>query len=496
MMDKDLIKNYIESGIECEYLDFKSDIYDFKNQNQKENFITDIISFANAHSPIDKYIIIGVKLLRDGSRTYRCIDMEKVQDGADYQSLITNNIEPTITIDFDIIEHDNNKFGVFKISKDNRDRPYCLSKQFGSLKKGYLRIRKGQQNAEVIRRDYDLFYRDSVVENKSEIKVKGILTGEKSDVFILGDYVKPFDNSNLVKEIVDSIQEVNKIIIPEETEITNLEKTNSSIINLIRNIPKFGTPLKFPEDSKKIIEKYAKEKNLHLNPNFFELGDFRYFSMSEFTGTTYYGSDDSKEKYRLLKAIRNKISDLVIKENFNRNLLKINYTEFAIENSGKVYDEDIEVCLTIQKSDFINFDEFPAPRGDVLNEIIRNDILDDYICIKKYKNISSYRSKERGIKPIAPTSYTLPTGQRFSPPYESMKEYYYELIFYEADYDIVETSDEIILKYVQKDIKPNEIVSFPSKIFLNNSVNKVTYTIKSKHNPDIMNGEVSVLGKK
>jgi len=56
-VNKEYLIDCIENEIESSRFDFKKDIYDFSIIESKQDFLTDIISFANSHIEGDKYII-------------------------------------------------------------------------------------------------------------------------------------------------------------------------------------------------------------------------------------------------------------------------------------------------------------------------------------------------------------------------------------------------------------------------------------------------------
>lgn len=119
-MNKEYLIECIETEIESSNFDFKKDIYDFAIAKNKQDFLTDVLSFANSHSNGDKYIITGVKLYPDGRRDLVGITESKIKDGSDYQSLINDNIEPNIIIDFDVIEYQRNQEDLLLRKKLNR----------------------------------------------------------------------------------------------------------------------------------------------------------------------------------------------------------------------------------------------------------------------------------------------------------------------------------------------------------------------------------------
>ena len=59
-----------------------------------------------------------------------------------------------------------------------------------------------------------------------------------------------------------------------------------------------------------------------------------------------------------------------------------------------------------------------------------------------------------------------------------------------ADYEIIETDYYYFLKYEQKNIKPNEVISLPSKILLRKIPEDIEYEIKTKYNPNIQKGKI------
>ena len=79
--------------------------------------------FANGHFVGNKYIITGVKLYRDNTRDFRGITDDKIMDVADYQNFIDEHIEPSLIVDFLPLKYKELIFGVFKIGKENNDRP-------------------------------------------------------------------------------------------------------------------------------------------------------------------------------------------------------------------------------------------------------------------------------------------------------------------------------------------------------------------------------------
>ncbi|CAN7734321.1 ATP-binding protein [Paenibacillus sp. LjRoot153] len=148
-------------------VDFKMISYE-KKQNKKEDFLKDLLAMANAEVNGQRYLIIGVKLLSDGQRSFHSI--EEYIDDANYQELVRENIEPQLNFRFDPIRLNEYNLGVFTIGPCE-NKPYMMKKDCGTLKRGMSYIRRGSQQKLIIRTDLENIYEDRYKKRKeAEIK--------------------------------------------------------------------------------------------------------------------------------------------------------------------------------------------------------------------------------------------------------------------------------------------------------------------------------------
>ncbi|WP_019229259.1 ATP-binding protein [Sedimentibacter sp. B4] len=153
MSDRELVMQYIEDSLECEWVDFKEKFYALKND--KENFIIDIVSFANNLQQKDKFLIFGVE---DGSCNICGIDTNTMPDIAILENLLFEKVEPKVTIILNSVLIENKKIAYIKIPKSNENQPYMLKNECGKAKKGDIFIRKGSVNTKATRMDLDDIY--------------------------------------------------------------------------------------------------------------------------------------------------------------------------------------------------------------------------------------------------------------------------------------------------------------------------------------------------
>lgn len=478
-MCDDYLVDCIENEIENANFDFKKDIYDFTIQKCKEDFLTDIISFANSHSKGDKYIITGVKIHEDNSRDLVGVTQNKLQDGADYQSLINDNIEPNIIVDFKVLEYKNKKFGIFNINNKNIDTPYLLSKKYGKLEKGFIKIRKGQKNEYVTRRDFDIFYKEKIDKEVSNIHLFGVIGKKVNNKFELKKIVNNINFELLKAEIENVFYSISEI---------NLEKSISSEF-----VPAFGSKLSVSAEDVNNIKIYANHNEINLPKDFFDVGNLRHSQLIPYGSENIYGTESEEKKYNLLCELSKIIAIYESLKSFNDNIGNLYYSEFAISNDGKKFDENIEVTLIVDKDVFLDYKNFPIPEEPIISDLLNEDILNKYLINEKVNGINTYEGEKSFLLPIMPTRVQLPSLLAYSDPsYESYTKYYYDYINAIADYEIVSDDKHYYIKYEQKKIKPNEKIFLPSRLFFKKIPNRINYEIKSKYNANIQKGEILI----
>jgi hypothetical protein len=153
-----------------------ADIIKYENENtavdfkateyKKETFhelLKDVIAMANAYIDSEKYIICGVKLK---GQEREILGLKNVTDSATYQQIISNNIEPELSIDYFPFDFNGITLGVLKIS-DCIDKPYMMKKDFGEkLKRGDCFIRKGSFTDRLLRTDLDNILNKRIKQSK------------------------------------------------------------------------------------------------------------------------------------------------------------------------------------------------------------------------------------------------------------------------------------------------------------------------------------------
>lgn len=148
-MNLDDIIEYDEEGTN---LDFKKEEY---NKKDYGSLIKDVSSMANALNSDVKRIVIGVKHRPGEEKEY--YEVKNLTDQATLENVIQDNIEPNINFKYYPYKFKNITLGIIEIY-DNHDKPYMMRKDYGSLKKGDMWIRKGSRQSRVTREDLDKMF--------------------------------------------------------------------------------------------------------------------------------------------------------------------------------------------------------------------------------------------------------------------------------------------------------------------------------------------------
>lgn len=171
------INEILESESECSHIEFKSEQYQLGKHQKKNELLKDIIALANHYLDIDKYIIIGVKELKNKTKQY--YNIEFPIDDANYQQFITSSIEPKITFEYKLFQYDGKQLAYFKLY-GNSNRPYLFGKDIKlpgtdtiEYRKGEGFIRVGTSTERMGRQELDKIYEAKIglKDRKPDIKI-------------------------------------------------------------------------------------------------------------------------------------------------------------------------------------------------------------------------------------------------------------------------------------------------------------------------------------
>ena len=148
MNDQTLIESLLKQD-EGPCLDFKSEPYRLNTNHSKAEFIKDIISMANTPRDGSAYIVIGVRI--EGDRSKTVIGVTEHPDDADLQSLVKSKVNPVPQFHYRSVEYRNKRLGLIE-NYPKRVGPFLPTwKQEevqGVLRYSVIYFRRGSENDE------------------------------------------------------------------------------------------------------------------------------------------------------------------------------------------------------------------------------------------------------------------------------------------------------------------------------------------------------------
>ena len=180
-----------------------------------------------------------------------------------------------------------------------------------------------------------------------------------------------------------------------------------------------------------------------------------------------------------------KISEYNCYIKFFSNIDSYSYLTGYIENSGKTFDEDIDVKIKIPKDCIVKASEIPIPEGDCIEEINEIDITEVIFLPQKNHNIEEYNNY-----PIIPYIPELPSinlyGRLPLDIYQKEKDKYLRKKDRIFCYEYYDDKENDILKFNIEYLKQKNSMYLPSILFFKKRPEYIEYEITSKHFPDIV----------
>ncbi|TGN09102.1 AlbA family DNA-binding domain-containing protein [Leptospira bandrabouensis] len=134
---------YLSEG---ESLDFKRDQYKISksSEDEKSEFVKDIVAMANSWRKTDAFIILGIK--ENNIKPNTLFGITDHIDDATFQQILNSKTNRPCKFSYETYTYQDLTFGIFRIPV--QDRPIYLKKNFGILKPEVVYVKRGSSTAE------------------------------------------------------------------------------------------------------------------------------------------------------------------------------------------------------------------------------------------------------------------------------------------------------------------------------------------------------------
>ena len=315
---------------------------------------------------------------------------------------------------------------------------------------------------------------DNTATNEPILKICGITTSNELSETVAAIRFRPHSEYTLSEyelRLRKLYEEITNLQVDDE-----YEGINKNFYSQMGILYACSTPVTISEPDRTIIKVFAEEIRFGLSDDFFYLGNLRQdVRWQTLTAGKFYGSEHWKFKYDKITLLLKYIDCYRELKPIDRAFERVFGIRIALKNSGKTFDEDVNVRLMIDKDSLVTSDYFD---GSILREII--DRFNDTFKIQRSKNFFEYDDPVTYISQL----YRIPSFDNE----RNFVEEWNELFPYFVSSD----NSHIMLDVGFSQILQNTAIAFPTVILLRKYVPKIKYEIRSKFMSEILSGIIDV----
>ena len=255
-------------------------------------------------------------------------------------------------------------------------------------------------------------------------------------------------------------------------------------------------PVKISDDWKIKTIKFAKENNIEIVDNFWNIGNLKEriypIVITGYNNTESKGTNEEIERYNSIKDLYWAIVDYYEYISFFEKVEKQGIVSLTLANIGNTFDEDIDVKISIKKNHICKRDNIPIPESNQIEEILKMHFLDYIYKINCNDIITAYTGYSKLIIPkIQPIfgPFNKPSAEEL---YNLKKKEYKEIIEHIFCYDYYTRDDMDILKFHIDKLKHNTVMAFPSVLVFEEVPDSIDYEISSKYVDELVKGKIKI----
>lgn len=240
----------------------------------------------------------------------------------------------------------------------------------------------------------------------------------------------------------------------------------------------YGEAVTFSEEVKLTIIEYYRDKNITIDDDFFYIGDLRKKDEPIFE-TRYYGTDLEKKRYEAIISLYNKIIEYTGIVDFISHFHKHYRLTLVLENSGKVFCDDISILLKFSAKGFNTLKEIEFTELNSAQQL--QSFVGECLRPKATTSIDDMYEGSTFLPDFIPqpinfggyTNYTQPDLDYYNNYLEAELSNIYPYI-------IDNKNGEIKLKISIKELKQFSSIFICGALIFDEPINEIEYTITTK----------------
>ncbi len=305
------------------------------------------------------------------------------------------------------------------------------------------------------------------------------------------------------RDIITKIDKAKGMVLPERTvsdEKSTSESESPVAAKLTGLSPFFNNspeaPLIIKQSLKDAIHGFCNENEIAIDDYFWNIGDLSrktVVAISPFgaSGDSLIGSDEEKDKYRLMEEIEYDVLCYGQYREFFKALDCYPFGSCIVNNSGTMHDEDIDVKICIPKGFLLPKKEIPIPGVFVIDEINELEFAEKCFCRKTTVKIDSYTEYPVDYHFEMPDIQLPFQRKNATEEIEKSQRKYSRTIDRLFCYSIFAEDDIDVLEFNIGYLKQHKSVYFPTLLFFKGIPEYFDYEIRSENSGEIVQGRIT-----
>lgn len=301
-------------------------------------------------------------------------------------------------------------------------------------------------------------------------------------------------------KIISRITKLNGSVLDGEDlsdDVVHQNISSSTLKLSTMTIPDFAqqASVKFNADDMAMLRTFCDENGIELNDNFFSLGNLTqsHRLMSMGLGNTLNGSTEEKERYHSVIDVFDDIQKLQEFQTYFEELGQFHSLSLALTNSGRSFDEDIDVTLKVPMKSLVKPSDLPVPGEYIISEFNSDTAVEALFGLAATGSIDSYSSGYAVVPPFSDPVFENPMLQRSQAEIydRDLKEYQARIdSLFQYEY-FTDTNSELIKFHIGY-LKQHSSMWFPTVLIFSTHLVQIEYSITSKYLPDVARGTLHI----
>ena len=320
---------------------------------------------------------------------------------------------------------------------------------------------------------------------KSSLSIKGITNNLRlSDIAIEESFLSRIDISRekLLNRIKTMFSDAAAIHFEKKEFSSDTQEVELSLFK----------PYSLNEKNKDILNNVARSLKIELPEDFYDFGDLYINPLGGVNSlglpcSSEEGSPLAKQKYGLVNQIQECISEFTKAFPFLKAFDETKCLSLALSNIGTNYDQDVRITLYFNEDSLLLPKEIACFDENALKYLVTDCDYESLFVIRRGIDYLSYEESKSINPPTIKTtinSYPFLTQQYDINYEEEIKDL--------LGYFYAKDNSGYIVEVTIDNINQHTAVAFPTIILIKDTIKEIPYTIKSKHQPHIISGNISI----